>query len=392
MGFDRLRKTQAEAADELERVIRCGMLSQSILISGARGSARLTGALDLAFFLTGGDRELLKSPSVIYFASRPFLSELECARRVLLNGTKKGRLFYIQTVRKILLQYHPALSHLYKEKVKGMGAELKKHDRDDGATVASAASAADSVLLSAEDDREYSPSELESIADSISALLTENVIKCAKKTPGASIEEIRLVQDWLLDGNEAKAVIFENAEDYSEGAKNSLLKLLEEPPEGAYIILLSRNPSRLLETILSRVRKFSFPPLSAKAVQRVVSDELSFFGEYSSFDEFFFREGADESEKEIMSSCHSFYVSALLSGKMPENKDLEKMLSSLEKIDGFEYFRSLVTSSLLSQLEKGDRAKAKKAWDAFSRSMMLSDSYNMSIRLALDLALRECNV
>ena len=55
MPFDALRQTQPASAKELSDVISAGMMPNSILISGSRGSSRLTGALDLAFYHAGGD-------------------------------------------------------------------------------------------------------------------------------------------------------------------------------------------------------------------------------------------------------------------------------------------------------------------------------------------------
>jgi hypothetical protein len=49
-----------------------------------------------------------------------------------------------------------------------------------------------------------------------------------------------------------KAVIMQNAETLTVEAQNSLLKLLEEPPSGTLIILLSSSEDTLLPTIRSR--------------------------------------------------------------------------------------------------------------------------------------------
>lgn len=52
-------------------------------------------------------------------------------------------------------------------------------------------------------------------------------------------------------------VIVDLADELGRSASNSLLKILEEPPKGAALFLLSRSPSRLLPTLTSRCRKIA---------------------------------------------------------------------------------------------------------------------------------------
>ena len=371
MAFEALRQIQGAAADELSSALESGRLPRSILISGGKGSGRLTGALDLAFAVAGGDREILRSGSVAYLAARPFRSRFEAAAHLFLSQkNRRSRIFFIQTVR------------MDRKAFTRLGASP---------SIAEAASQLDEVLLSIEDDRDYGSAEIEAAVNAAMLLLTPEVMRCGRKTPGASIEEIRAIQEWLADGSEGKAVILENIEDYSEGAKNSLLKLLEEPPEGAWLILVSGSQSRIMETILSRVRKFQFPALSEKAVSGCIASMFSIYGRYRSFDAFFFEEGAGDEEKSQMERCLSAYSSVLLEGRMLPNDEMEKLLSSLARIDGFGYFREELCGLVADRLADGSlsRVRARRIWDALSLYLGMSDSYNMSIRLALDYALRE---
>ncbi|MEM9839218.1 MAG: AAA family ATPase [Pseudomonadota bacterium] len=52
-----------------------------------------------------------------------------------------------------------------------------------------------------------------------------------------------------------RVVIVDLADDLGRAAANSLLKVLEEPPHGTCLLLLSLAPSRLLPTIVSRCRR-----------------------------------------------------------------------------------------------------------------------------------------
>ena len=56
-------------------------------------------------------------------------------------------------------------------------------------------------------------------------------------------------------------------------ASNSLLKILEEPPSYAVLILITSVPENLLPTILSRCHRISFQPLK-KAEQKEISNRM----------------------------------------------------------------------------------------------------------------------
>ena len=79
-----------------------------------------------------------------------------------------------------------------------------------------------------------------------------------------TIEQIRAMQQDLalrpLEGRK-RVVIIDDAADLSEHAEVALLKTLEEPPPHAVLLLVTPTPSRLLETIRSRVRPFPFRPV-----------------------------------------------------------------------------------------------------------------------------------
>jgi DNA polymerase-3 subunit delta' len=64
-----------------------------------------------------------------------------------------------------------------------------------------------------------------------------------------------------------RVYIFSDA-DFMKEAANSLLKILEEPPEFATIFLLSDNPSALLPTIRSRCMHLRLAPLAAAEVEQ----------------------------------------------------------------------------------------------------------------------------
>lgn len=54
---------------------------------------------------------------------------------------------------------------------------------------------------------------------------------------------------------------------------NKLLKLIEEPPPNSYLILITENVDRVLNTILSRCQAFRFPPIPAQEIQAHLEEQ-----------------------------------------------------------------------------------------------------------------------
>lgn len=53
-------------------------------------------------------------------------------------------------------------------------------------------------------------------------------------------------------------------------AANAILKVLEEPPGKTLFLLVARDPSALLNTILSRVQQFAIPPFADEHIKQVL--------------------------------------------------------------------------------------------------------------------------
>ena len=63
-----------------------------------------------------------------------------------------------------------------------------------------------------------------------------------------------------------RVVIIDSADELNQSAANAVLKVLEEPPERAVLILVSQSPARLLATIRSRCRRLVLRPLAETEV------------------------------------------------------------------------------------------------------------------------------
>lgn len=59
-----------------------------------------------------------------------------------------------------------------------------------------------------------------------------------------------------------RVVIIDSADEMNRNAANAVLKVLEEPPRNALMLLVSHSPGRLLPTIRSRCRRLPLNPLS----------------------------------------------------------------------------------------------------------------------------------
>lgn len=63
-----------------------------------------------------------------------------------------------------------------------------------------------------------------------------------------------------------RVVIIDAADEMNRNAANAVLKVLEEPPRNALMLLVSHSPGRLLPTIRSRCRRLTCKPLAEATV------------------------------------------------------------------------------------------------------------------------------
>lgn len=70
--------------------------------------------------------------------------------------------------------------------------------------------------------------------------------------------------------NKKKVYIIDDADKMTLEASNSLLKILEEPPDYAILILITSVPDLILPTIISRCSKVIFKPLSIDSQKNIL--------------------------------------------------------------------------------------------------------------------------
>ena len=113
MPLDNLFEIQNNTASDILDSYNSGLLPQSLLFYGPRNSGRLTGAMDLSFLLTGEEdkRDILRSQSIIYLPQREMGARIKTALELFkTQRTRASRLFLLESLRLVLMQYHPALS------------------------------------------------------------------------------------------------------------------------------------------------------------------------------------------------------------------------------------------------------------------------------------------
>ncbi|AFK53517.1 DNA polymerase III subunit delta' [Tistrella mobilis] len=71
-----------------------------------------------------------------------------------------------------------------------------------------------------------------------------------------------------------RVVIIDAADEMNRNAANSVLKLLEEPPAQALILMVAHAPGRLLPTIRSRARRLALAPLDDARMERFLTARL----------------------------------------------------------------------------------------------------------------------
>ena len=90
-----------------------------------------------------------------------------------------------------------------------------------------------------------------------------------------SVEEVRKLNAFFglsaADGG-YRVVIVDALDEMNVASANALLKLLEEPPKNAVLLLVCHQPSRVLPTIRSRCRELRLSSLGSEDLQRALED------------------------------------------------------------------------------------------------------------------------
>ena len=210
-------------------------------------------------------------------------------------------------------------------------------------------------------------------------------------------DEVRAVGEFLaLTPAEGgwRIVIVDGAEHLNRSAANALLKLLEEPPSRAILLLVSAAPGRLLPTIRSRCRTLRLAPLDEAAMQAalgmlrpgITHDEAHRLGLHAGGAPGRALEASSASFVAIGDAVEAALdrASARRGGTVPDRAD-EALAEGLARAeDGFDDFTSRLRAALEARargLVRADLAAAASCADA---SLAIGVLREQTTRLNLD--------
>ncbi|MBM5782326.1 MAG: AAA family ATPase [Pelagibacterales bacterium] len=105
-----------------------------------------------------------------------------------------------------------------------------------------------------------------------------------------SVEKIRKIAEFSNQTSAIsryKFIVIDSADELNKSSSNALLKILEEPHNNNFLILISHNPNKVLATIRSRCQELKVPDLSFEEFKKILQknypniseDELLFLSE-----------------------------------------------------------------------------------------------------------------
>ena len=98
-----------------------------------------------------------------------------------------------------------------------------------------------------------------------------DIVNYKPKKASFGVDEIRDVIDEVnkkpYEGNK-KVVIIHEGSKLTVQAQNALLKTIEEPPEGVFIIILSESLESMLDTVKSRSQIYKLTPLNKQEMEK----------------------------------------------------------------------------------------------------------------------------
>ncbi len=153
----------------------------------------------------------------------------------------------------------------------------------------------------------------------------------------------------------AKVAIVDGAEHLTESAANAMLKLLEEPPAHAYLVLVAPSPEAVLPTIRSRAFWVPLAPLSEEVLQKLHPDpDFLAFAEGAPGRLFFAVEHPEE-VRDLRRLVEDF-LHGLADGRAALERARELLRRAEEGLSPWPFFRRA-----FAQLPPEDRAEALEA-------------------------------
>ncbi|MDY4067414.1 MAG: hypothetical protein SOY52_06815 [Bullifex sp.] len=365
MRLSNLEKTQPYMASRISEELENNKVPQSIMFLGPKFSSRMTGAIELGLNLLNESNHFqdLDVSDLIILSSRNFALRLKALRNLFsASRNKRSWDLLLRETRIMLLSCHPALSNSSDKDLFKAAAELSD------------------VLLTYQDDMD--DKTFDKFLSSYDKALA-SFFSSSKKKSGFTIDQIRDVQAFLqLESERGKVVIFENIEDVTVGAMNSLLKLLEEPMPGAHLILISQDQSRILDTILSRVRKYEFNEIDSNLTSNFVIN--TFFKQADSSLEEFFYVQAGFDNNQLIKIVNSFFEKAFVKREKDSYDNLNTINAFLDEFDTYPLFVKYLYEKFEKKALLDRDVRAMKALKSLSNIFNDSTIYNQNKKIMID--------
>jgi len=273
------------AASQLRADFQSRRLAPAMLFYGPAASGKGSAALELARALScEGDaawncacpacarHRYIMHNDLLCLGKRAFSAEIAaaCAAYVREPLAPSTAIFFIRSARKLMARFSPALweddSKLgkFRPTLEALEEALAEFESRSSAAVAAAA---------------YGKFDLSALGK-----LGESIVKNVQKLDADGISDsipvaqIRRAAYWtrLAPAGKRKILLIENAGRMQEGSRNSLLKILEEPPDTVTIILCAERRQTIMPTLLSRLRPYQFMKRSREkeldVIRRVFRD------------------------------------------------------------------------------------------------------------------------
>jgi len=148
---------------------------------------------------------------------------------------------------------------------------------------------------------------------------------------GIRIDEIREMIEMSYKQTEPIIYLIQNADKMSIGAKNSLLKVIEEPSQQAYFIMELQQMENTLETIKSRCQQIKMESYTDKEIEEMINyirdkDKYIFTGESKSI---------------LIHTAQNYYqIQKLLSYNVSEFYDyVDKVYNNIYKVQSANSFK-----------------------------------------------------
>ncbi|MCL2801577.1 MAG: DNA polymerase III [Treponema sp.] len=251
---------------QLQNDIINSRIAPSMLFYGPAESGKCSAALELARVLSCDNKgewkcacphceqhRYLQNEDLLILGQRSFSAEIQaCYSAFKRNPSSAGsKLLFFRSIRKLQIRFSPVLME-DDPKYSKIGSILQSLD---------------------EGLNEFSETSCASLIKNAAALENEGF------SSTIPIAHIRSASSWcrLAPAGKRKTLIIENADNMRDEARNSLLKLLEEPPSSVSIVLTAKRRETIMPTILSRLRPYRFLKRDAKSekevIRRVFQDE-----------------------------------------------------------------------------------------------------------------------